>query len=97
MAETLNCGTRDPADDVRLSALDRSHIFLPDRNEGAARAHLAQGQKRILCRLRRGAADSHRVGMSGAPSSLTLTRENGGRSRLSSRYWEGPRYRTETR
>ena len=30
----LHCGTSGPADDQRLTALDRSQILLPDRNGG---------------------------------------------------------------
>src|SRR5262245_18685049 len=73
MTETPHGGTRGPADDPRLCALDRSPILLPDRNEGAL-APRAQG--RIPRGLHRRAADSHRVGRRGTASSSTPTRRN---------------------
>jgi hypothetical protein len=97
MTEVLHRGTRGPADDQRAIALDRSQSLLPDRKEGMARAHLAQGQQLIVRRLRRWAADSHRIGMGGSASISTPIRRKVGHSRPSSSSWEGSRGRTETR
>src|SRR5262245_17156821 len=36
MTETRHCVTSGPANNQRLGALDRPHILLPDRKEGAA-------------------------------------------------------------
>src|SRR5262245_17497520 len=80
MAETPHGGTRGPADDERLGAVDRSLRLLPDRKEGMSWAHRAQEQERITRRLRCWAADSHQVGMRVASSKSMPTRENGGRS-----------------
>jgi len=76
MTETAHCGTRGPADDQRLSALDRSPTFLPDRKERVARAHLAQEQTLIAGLLHRRAADSHGVGNERRPLKLNADKEN---------------------
>jgi hypothetical protein len=75
MTETLHCGTSGPADDPRLSALDRSPILLPDRKEGVSLAHTAQEPKLIPRPLHRWADDSRRLGMRGRRLKLNAAEE----------------------
>ena len=97
MMETRHCSTSGPADDSRLSALDRPPILLPGRDEGVARAHRAQEQKPIARRIHRRVANYHRVEERRFLKFKSDKEKRRTLPTLQQFLWEGSRYRTETR